>query len=185
MSKTVFVLNGPNLGRLGTREPQIDPVQLVMDRAVSAELAGKPGLVLNEENQKALQQLMGMKFEQQLQYVFKNWDMTELLDPASAAVFSSLGRTFGQVTAAAVRNGDGGRGPDQQRRHRSAHDIGTADHDGLGARNVAQRGFQQPQAPQRGAGHEAVQARCQPPGIHGVEAIHILVGRDRGCRRSP
>ena len=68
----------------------------------------------------------------------------------------------------------------QQQRHRLADDVRTPDHHRLFARQFAELRLQQFEAAKRRARDEAVEPGCKPAGIHGMEAVDVLVGRNPG-----
>ena len=71
-------------------------------------------------------------------------------------------------------------GIDEQLGHGPADDVRTADHHRFEPAEIAKLILQQHQATQRRAGHEAVQAYAQPPGVDDVEPIDVFVRIDRG-----
>ena len=68
----------------------------------------------------------------------------------------------------------------QQGGDRPPDDIGAAEHDRLGTRQVGMHAAQQMQAPLRRAGYQRRKPAPQPPDIQRMKPVHILVRVD-GC----
>ena len=85
----------------------------------------------------------------------------------------------GQISRAAVRDGDRGVGSQKHHGHGLAYDVGAADHHGvLAAQILHADGFQHLHAAVGSAGLEANFTHHQRTGAGHVEAVHILGGGD-------
>jgi len=85
----------------------------------------------------------------------------------------------GEVARAAVRDGDGAIGIEQQLRHRLADDVRAPDDHRFEARQVTKSVLKQHQAAERSAWHKSAFADRELARIDDMEAIDVLVGIDR------
>ena len=82
MTKPIYVLNGPNLNRLGTREPAIyGTTTLAEVEAICREAAGKHAIVFRQSN---------------AEFEIVNW-IHEAIDQGGAIVINPAGLSFNSI----------------------------------------------------------------------------------------